>query len=141
MSNKTHYKKLAIFILSPILALAVLMFSATIATAGNVISFFINSSPVMVDSHAGMMLTSIEKERFGGSLEASLRCNTGFSIVSINDAPIEQENMRYTFENITAIYNHLLFDNTGYDVKLDTNFDGYITASDITEIYNVILGM
>ena len=49
--------------------------------------------------------------------------------------------MRYTFENITAIYNHLLFDNTGYDVKLDTNFDGYITASDITEIYNVILGM
>ena len=41
MSNKTHYKKLAIFILSPILALAVLMFSATIATAGNVISFFI----------------------------------------------------------------------------------------------------
>lgn len=213
MSNKTHYKKLAIFILSPILALAVLMFSATIATAGNVISFFINSSPVMVDSHAGMMLTSIEKERFGGSLEASLRCNPGFSIVSINDAPIEQENMRYTFENITAgkqwtvvsvnemgdtavhhlqftylplvtmlgnpgydysmgtiaiaepgkaltepmcdvnydgavtasditaIYNHLLFDNTGYDVKLDTNFDGYITASDITEIYNVILGM
>ncbi len=73
----------------------------------------------MVDSHAGMMLTSIEKERFGGSLEASLRCNPGFSIVSINDAPIEQENMRYTFENITAIYNHLLFDNTGYDVKLD----------------------
>lgn len=95
----------------------------------------------MVDSHAGMMLASIEKERFGGSLEASLRCNPGFSIVSINDAPIEQENMRYTFENITAIYNHLLFDNTGYDVKLDTNFDGYITASDITEIYNVILGM
>lgn len=97
------------------LALAVLMLSATIATAENVSSFFINSSPVMADSHAGMMLASIEKERFGGSLEASLRCNQGFSIVSINDAPIEQENMRYTFENITA--------------------------SDITEIYNIILGM
>lgn len=66
-SNKTHYKKLIIFTLSPILALAVLMLSATIATAENVISFFINSSPVMADSHAGMMLASIEKERFGGS--------------------------------------------------------------------------
>lgn len=47
----------------------------------------------------------------------------------------------FTLSPILALAVLILFDNTGYDVKLDTNFDGYITASDITEIYNVILGM
>ncbi|MBQ2163963.1 MAG: hypothetical protein II445_05585 [Muribaculaceae bacterium] len=42
---------------------------------------------------------------------------------------------------ILALAVLILFDNTGYDMKLDTNFDGYITASDITEIYNIILGL
>lgn len=100
--KSTAHKILSVTTFSTKLVLAVVAFFTFTTTASTMNFLTINSSPVMVDNAARMMLASIEKERFGGSLEATMTCHEGFKIVSIDDVPIQQENKNYTFTDITA---------------------------------------